>query len=137
MQASFLAVYDRDSHAQRRTLLHDVLNLRELLGDEFIQRQEEGYDVAHLEEPIRRAVAEGSDAECERLLDLLEKSTQKADWPYVEPVADLEEILGARPDAVALPGISLSEEELRDRLRAGWLGRCAGCNLGKPVEGWL
>ena len=25
---------------------------------------------------------------------------------------------------------------LADRILAAWLGRCAGCNLGKPVEGW-
>ena len=42
--------------------MHDVLNLRDLLGDEFTQRQEEGYDVSHLEAHIRQALYDGSDA---------------------------------------------------------------------------
>ncbi len=33
-------------------------------------------------------------------------------------------------------GLSLDKEYLRERMQAAWLGRCAGCNLGKPVEGW-
>ena len=31
--------------------------------------------------------------------------------------------------------ISLSDEVLYDRVYGAWLGRCAGCLLGKPVEG--
>ena len=116
--------------------MHDVLNLRDLLGDEFTQRQEEGYDVSHLEAHIRQALYDGSDAECDRLLTLLEKTAQKADWPYHEPASDLEEILAARPEELKLSSLALREDELRDRLRGAWLGRCAGCNLGKPVEGW-
>ncbi len=30
----------------------------------------------------------------------------------------------------------MTDAELRDRLLGAWLGRCAGCNLGKPVEMW-
>jgi len=29
----------------------------------------------------------------------------------------------------------LSYAELFDRIYGAWLGRCAGCQLGKPVEG--
>lgn len=32
--------------------------------------------------------------------------------------------------------MDLADDDLRDRLLGAWLGRCAGCNLGKPVEGW-
>src|SRR5262249_24130013 len=31
---------------------------------------------------------------------------------------------------------ALEDETGRDRAHAAWLGRCAGCVLGKPVEGW-
>ncbi len=30
----------------------------------------------------------------------------------------------------------LSDGELYNKIYGGWLGRCAGCLLGKPVEGW-
>ena len=32
--------------------------------------------------------------------------------------------------------VRLSDAALRDRLLGAWLGRAAGCLLGKPVEGW-
>jgi ADP-ribosylglycohydrolase len=31
--------------------------------------------------------------------------------------------------------VNLSDEDLFDKIYGGWLGRCAGCLLGKPVEG--
>ncbi|NPV52363.1 MAG: ADP-ribosylglycohydrolase family protein [Firmicutes bacterium] len=31
---------------------------------------------------------------------------------------------------------ALSDEALFDKIYGAWLGRCAGCLLGKPVEGW-
>lgn len=115
--------------------MHDALNLRDLLGDEFIQRKEEGYDVAHLEGRVQGLLYDGAEQECDRVLDLLETTVLKPGWPYCEP-SDLSSILAERSGSVALPEFHLHEEVLRDRLRAGWLGRCAGCNLGKPVEGW-
>lgn len=30
----------------------------------------------------------------------------------------------------------VSDRELYDKIYGGWLGRCAGCLLGKPAEGW-
>ena len=30
----------------------------------------------------------------------------------------------------------MSDAALYDRIYGAWLGRCAGCTLGKPVEGW-
>ena len=31
---------------------------------------------------------------------------------------------------------SVPEDVIADHVRGAWLGRCAGCNLGKPVEGY-
>ena len=33
--------------------------------------------------------------------------------------------------------VRLGEDEIRNRILGAWLGRAAGCSLGKPVEGWL
>ena len=57
----------------------------------------------------------------------------RADWPYDEP-SDLAEIVAARPDAPAV--FPVERAALGERLHGAWAGRCAGCMLGKPVEGW-
>ena len=112
--------------------MHNVLDLSEILSDELVQRREDGYDVSSLEQEVAEA---SSGTAYARLYDLLDQTTRRADWPYEEP-STLAEIRAALPTAVTLPELILSENELRDRLWAAWLGRCAGCNLGKPVEGW-
>ncbi len=57
----------------------------------------------------------------------------RRDWPYTEP-ADLESIRAARPEPVALPRFYLAEGEIRAKIHGAWLGRAAGCILGKPLE---
>jgi len=51
-----------------------------------------------------------------------------------EPSTLLE--IHAQRSAVSsiLPKLALSDVELQDRIAGGWLGRAAGCLLGKPVE---
>ena len=44
------------------------------------------------------------------------------------------EILAAVSDQLPLPAARPSPTELRDRVHGAWLGRAAGCVLGKPVE---
>src|SRR5690606_34968120 len=60
------------------------------------------------------------------------------EFPYYEPDG-LEEILAARPPGPRAAKISYSAYDLYDWIYGGWLGRAAGCMLGKPVEievGW-
>ena len=117
--------------------MYEVSNLRGLLGDELVQRLQSGYVVGDgLMEKVRAAVADEATTtqEVTDLYDQLEDTGLRADWDYEEPSV-LEDILAAAPDvpsARPVPG----ESELADRILAAWLGRCAGCNLGKPVEGW-
>ena len=58
-----------------------------------------------------------------------------AGYAYAEP-STLAEIRDERPGSQRPDGHSLSEKALRDRILGGWLGRAAGCLLGKGVEGW-
>ena len=67
--------------------MYNPLDFKDLLGDELTQRKEEGYDVSQLEGRIERALYDGTTQEHERLLDLLEKTTQSPAWAYVEPSA--------------------------------------------------
>jgi ADP-ribosylglycohydrolase len=32
--------------------------------------------------------------------------------------------------------LTLNDDELLERVHGAWLGPCAGCALGKPVENW-
>jgi ADP-ribosylglycohydrolase len=115
--------------------MHDVLNFGEMLADELAQRRESGYDVSDVEDLVREALGSASAAEMERAYSELEATELRGDWSYVEPTP-LEDIRGTLPGPPELPALRLDDDALRDRLLGAWLGRCAGCNLGKPVEGW-
>jgi ADP-ribosylglycohydrolase len=114
--------------------MFDALDLGELLGDELVERAESGYALDGLAPEVRAAV-EGSQApwsELERLYGELDHTSLRPGWAYEEPSA-FDEVLALAPGPEAGP--RPPAEVLRDRVHAAWLGRCAGCNLGKPVEG--
>jgi ADP-ribosylglycohydrolase len=113
--------------------MYDAVNLRDLVANELVQRRESGHEVAGLEAAVAAALADGS-APLGELLDRLEQAPRSASWSYEEP-SGLGEILAQLPET-APAALRLDEARLRDRLLGAWLGRCAGCTLGKPVEGW-
>jgi ADP-ribosylglycohydrolase len=115
--------------------VHNVLDLRDILADEQAQRRESGFDVLDLEEPVRDAISDGSDTDRLKLLEELEGRALLPEWSYHEP-SDWKGIQAALPPAPSVPAMDLDSPALRERLTGAWLGRCAGCNLGKPVEGW-
>lgn len=111
------------------------LSTRELLADELVERHQSGADISpSLVSRIELATTDPTIPlpDVESLYDELERAPLKADWPYQEPSA-LNDILAQAPGATALAPVIGSE--YFDRVLAAWLGRCAGCNLGKPVEG--
>jgi ADP-ribosylglycohydrolase len=113
----------------------DLLAPAELLSYELAQRRESGFDLTEVEGEVRAALDAGSATEIERAHARLEATTPRADWTFEEP-STLGEIRRTLPPAPVLPSPVLDGDGLRDRLLGAWLGRCAGCNLGKPVEGW-
>ncbi|NQT08873.1 ADP-ribosylglycohydrolase family protein [Candidatus Bathyarchaeota archaeon] len=56
-------------------------------------------------------------------------------FPYEEP-SEFESIRKARPKGPRALHVGLSDEVYLDKVHGAWLGRCVGCLLGKPVEGW-
>jgi ADP-ribosylglycohydrolase len=64
----------------------------------------------------------------------LRKLRTKADFPYVEP-SHLAGIRAAKSAASRAWDVK-ADDALLDRIHGAWLGRIAGCMLGKPVEGW-
>jgi len=106
---------------------------------EYRQCHEEGLDVARLEDLVKAAAALPSGTFQEELADLIGRQLYQnpiqADYPYHEP-SDLSGIRSARPAARPVMPRSLPDTNWRDRIAGAWLGRIAGCLLGKPVEGW-
>jgi ADP-ribosylglycohydrolase len=114
----------------------------DLVGHELRQGREEGKDVDSVEArwlaaggkpaPVRGASPEAATPELRALgLELLDElGALPRPLAAVEP-DDVDEILAqADPVPARAPG-----RELADRIRGAWLGRAAGCVLGKPVEG--
>jgi len=111
-----------------------------------IERQQlidEGKDIREVDNEFKELIAllklENDDTNLKEKVDaLLDKMTHlpmRADYPYYEP-SDLKNIQRARPDGPRKLNVNLSDEILYDRVLGAWLGRCSGCLLGKPVEGW-
>jgi len=114
-------------------MVFDIETLKQLLTDEVQQRREEGCDVTGIKSQIRSAARDPK--ALSRLYDRLDRLAVKKSFTFHEP-DDWDELLAARPPGPARIDHSLSEAAIRDRIRGAFVGRCAGCLLGKPVEGW-
>ena len=108
---------------------HDPLVVLALLSDEVVQRRESGYDVDEFVVAANRVDADDRSA----LLAIVDEmaAAGRSSWPWEEPdgLVDIEATLIERPGPSAVDPASFP-----DRIHAAWLGRIAGCNLGKPVE---
>jgi len=109
-----------------------------LIRYEILQRREEGCDVEAIEEHIEHAIRRADGLQGIELYTVLQdlESLQPAEsFPYMEP-STLGEIKAERPDGPRRILFNLTDAEMLDRIHGAWLGRAAGCALGKPVEGW-
>ncbi len=114
--------------------MHDVLDLRDLVLDEWHQLQSAGRDVDALEAPVRDAVAAHDVEGLRALREELRIAPPRGSWPYVEPQRAVD--IGAHLEASRSPDRWRgSTQDLGDRLQGAWLARCVGCVMGKPVEG--
>ena len=110
---------------------------RQIIRIELVQRREEGCDVAAFEPRVEQALADEmtDDSVFVELYNALDALEPDPSFPYEEP-SDLEAIRALRPDGPRRVDVGLGDEAVRDRILGAWLGRAAGCSLGKPVEGW-
>lgn len=113
--------------------MHDVLDLRDIVLDEWRQLDSSGYEVAEYEAPIRDAVARNDLASLGALKADLRHAQRAASWSYDEP-SDPAEIV-SRLDPAAGERWTLGDDVLLDRLHGAWLARCVACAMGKPIEG--
>jgi len=99
-------------------------------GKEVEQFQEECNNVANLpkDDPNRDALAD-------KLFNKLHGAPVKNSFTFVEP-SDLPEIQLERPTLRPKIQFDISKNALNEKVYGAWLGRIAGCLLGKPVEGY-
>ena len=111
-------------------------------GDIEIERrqcEEEGKDLSGLEEEFAKVLSldledMSNQPQAQALIDKTAAAPMRADYAYVEP-SDLEGIRAESPQERS-PLPTLATATLEDRVYGAWTGRCVGCLLGKPVEGW-
>jgi len=103
--------------------------MAKLAALELVQLEQEGRDTT-----APRRKAEGPFAEfweAAAAAPMLPES----DYPFVEPT-EWDEIVAVCPRLKDGPEVLPHDAALEERIHGAWLGRCAGCMLGKPVEGW-
>ncbi len=106
--------------------------------EELKQLCEEGCETWELERRAALIEEEGGPDQLKKaraLCEALENLSPTEDFPYEEP-SELEEIRARRPDGPRHIAVPLAGEALDEKTHGAWLGRTAGCMLGKPVEGW-
>jgi len=99
---------------------------------ELDECRDEGKDITGLAQEIEDILAmEGRQKE-EAAGAFLDRTLQ---LPVKGPWAEPSELEGIRQEADGIADKKF-EGDLFDRVYGGWLGRCCGCLLGKPFEGW-
>jgi ADP-ribosylglycohydrolase len=112
--------------------LYDVI-LADIRTD-IRQMVEEGHDQQALLDELTKVQSSGSFDALVKLQEDLWRRPSPSTFAYDEP-SDWQSISRHFPDGDSHRRFRGSDQELADRIHAGWLGRCAGCQLGKPLEG--
>lgn len=110
---------------------------------ELLQAEDEGKDIGGYAEKIKTVQSmdfENPEREKQaaEILDEIGALPIRDNYSYVEP-SDLEGIKEARPalgKTIKPTGLNIDNEKFYDKVYGAWLGRCVGCLLGQPIEGW-
>lgn len=110
-------------------------NFQRIVRQEIKQREEEDCDVEAVRSEYRQ-IAESDAPDKRAQLEALLAKVDALESPFeAKEPSDLDSIRSLRPKGPRAIEKTFSYAELYDRIYGAWLGRCAGCQLGKPVEG--
>lgn len=118
MRISWLDITERIKHELRQC---------EEEGDSLTELRTEWQEIEkhHVDEKTLKAAAESFYARLEGTHSVVRNSTHEpSEWKEIEKVCNI------RPEPVP----SFNAPFIEDRILGGWLGRSAGCLLGKPIE---
>lgn len=110
------------------------------IGTEQQQLVDEGRDTSTVASEFARLLAEElpEDAHFQKavndLMDSARLLPMRPDYRYLEP-SDLETIRTQRASGPRVMPTIEPDDVRRNHIAGAWLGRCAGCLLGKPLEG--
>ncbi|MCX7920260.1 MAG: ADP-ribosylglycohydrolase family protein [bacterium] len=90
-------------------------------------KKELGADLSYIEQEAMR--------DFDKLIKRTKRLKEGITTAYIEPMS-LHQIRVTRPKGPRILPMTLSQEELLNKIFGGWLGRGAGCVLGIPVEGF-
>jgi ADP-ribosylglycohydrolase len=116
------------------------MSLSETVLVELDQCTDEGRDVRGFEEESYTIVdcfhdGQIREEDAKRLIDKMRSAPIGKDYPYIEPDR-LEVIQQARPKDRSHDTPKIDFGAYYDKVYGAWLGRCAGCLLGQPIESW-
>ncbi len=124
----------------------DFVNIATILFYELKQKKEEGCNIEQFADRFQELVGDipasrfmkfekiATETNEKHLEELYKEivNLKSCDKRYREPFAlqDISNLSPGKPVQISYSGL-----ELKDRIYGAWQGRCAGCLLGKPVEG--
>ena len=106
-----------------------------LVARHLAQLSEEGVDISQFRAEMEAAQRVPESERAATLRRLSDQLDSLAVLSTEDEPSDWESIRASLPQAV--PGYPIAPEpgRLSSQILGGWLGRCAGCLLGKPLEG--
>lgn len=115
------------------------LTYSEYLSVELQQSAEEGKDVDKYQEEVNRILelpeyTKERESRALKLLEEIERLPIREDYYYREP-DDLGDIRKLR-NCDGGKTYPFDSNILKDKVHGAWMGRCIGCLLGQPIEGW-
>lgn len=117
--------------------IHNYESYSSNLKTEYIQCVEEGLDVAPYKEVFEAVSRLPKDETKKKLGDVLysviTQAPVKENYKYIEP-SELDKIRALRIPYV-FEKTPFNEKDFENKVLGAWLGRIAGCMLGKTVEG--
>ena len=115
--------------------VHDARDLRDVVGDELVQRLESGHDVAGLRPAVDAALRDGSEPALLDVLRRLERAPVREDWPHEEP-SDLAGILATLEAPAARPARRARRRAAARRPHPGRMARpLCGLHAGQAARG--
>lgn len=125
-------------------MLEDLawLKYSDLIDIELMESKDEGKNIKEYEEKVKEIKLMEAGAKKEAfagsILDEMAGLRTEEGYAYNEP-SDFSGIAAGKPKSklpVVMDKVIVSSAKLYDKIYGAWLGRCAGCLLGQPVEGW-